>query len=281
MPNPIKFLKKKLSSRKILWICAAIIIVLSGTALYAYDNAVPQVLAQTAVSSLPEVTMPVRGQEVLVFAPHPDDETIGVGGFIAQSRKNGASVTIVLVTNGNFHNQESLRYSEFKKAAAILGVSESDLVFLNFADSKLDRINQTLLYNALKQQIDIFNPDIVVFPHPRDANPDHAVIGKIVESILKADPHQRSDYEYLVHYEILFPRPRKYDPNLYLLPPKRLINAADQWERVPLTQDTENLKSAAIFTYQSQLKDPWLKGLLLSSIRKDELLAVPQNLGAR
>ena len=281
MPNPIKFLKKKLSSRKILWICAAIIIVLSGTALYAYDNAVPQVLAQTAVSSLPEVTMPVRGQEVLVFAPHPDDETIGVGGFIAQSRKNGASVTIVLVTNGNFHNQESLRYSEFKKAAAILGVSESDLVFLNFADSKLDRINQTLLYNALKQQIDIFNPDIVVFPHPRDANPDHAVIGKIVESILKADPHQRSDYEYLVHYEILFPRPRKYDPNLYLLPPKRLINAADQWERVPLTQDTENLKSAAIFTYQSQLKDPWLKGLLLCSIRKDELLAVPQNLGAR
>src|ERR1035437_4257574 len=277
MPNPIKFLKKKLSSRKILWICAAIIIVLSGTALYAYDNAVPQVLAQTAVSSLPEVTMPVRGQEVLVFAPHPDDETIGVGGFIAQSRKNGASVTIVLVTNGNFHNQESLRYSEFKKAAAILGVSESDLVFLNFADSKLDRINQTVLYNALKQQIDIFNPDIVVFPHPRDANPDHAVIGKIVESILKADPHQRSDYEYLVHYEILFPRPRKYDPNLYLLPPKRLMNATDQWQRVPLTQDTENLKSAAIFTYQSQLKDPWLKGLLLCSIRKDELLAVPHN----
>lgn len=281
MPNPIKFLKKKLSSRKILGICAAIIIVLSGTALYAYDNAVPQVLAQTAVSSLPEVTMPVQGQKVLVFSPHPDDETIGVGGFIAQSRKNGASVTIVLVTNGNFRNQESLRYSEFKKAAAILGVSENNLVFLNFADSKLDRINQTVLYNALKQQIDIFNPDIVVFPHPRDANPDHAVIGKIVESILKADPHQRSDYEYLVHYEILFPRPRKYDPNLYLLPPKRLINAADQWERVPLTQDTENLKSAAIFTYQSQLKDPWLKGLLLSSIRKDELLAVPQNLVAR
>jgi LmbE family N-acetylglucosaminyl deacetylase len=281
MSNPIKFLNKKLLQKKILWIFAAAVVVLAVTLVYAYDNAVPQVLAQTDVSSLPEATMPVQGQKVLVFSPHPDDETIGVGGFIAQSLKNGASVTVVLVTNGNFRHQESLRYAEFKKATSILGIPESDLVFLNFADSKLDKMDQTQLYNALKLQIDTYNPDIVVFPHPRDANPDHAVIGKIMESILKADPHQRSDYEYLVHYEILFPRPRKYDPNLYLLPPKRLINASDRWQRVPLTQDTENLKSAAIFTYQSQLKDPWLKGLLLSSIRKDELLAVPQTLGAR
>jgi hypothetical protein len=38
----------------------------------------------------------------------------------------------------------------------------------------------------------------------------------------------------------------------------------------------ENLKLAAINTYKSQLDNPWLHGLLLSSIRCSELLAVPK-----
>jgi hypothetical protein len=42
-----------------------------------------------------------------------------------------------------------------------------------------------------------------------------------------------------------------------------------------LTEEVENLKQEAILSYQSQLKDVVLKELLLASIRKNELLAVP------
>ena len=38
----------------------------------------------------------------------------------------------------------------------------------------------------------------------------------------------------------------------------------------------EKQKEEAIFTYQSQLLDPWLDELLVSSIRKNELLAIPE-----
>jgi len=235
-------------------------------------------MAQSAVESLPDVLMPQSGQRVLVFSPHPDDETIGVGGYIAQSIENGADVRIVLVTNGDFHGNEQVRYTEFKKATQILGVPETNLVFLGFPDGKLDKINQTTFYATLQTQIEQYNPDIVIYPNVQDANPDHATISKAVEEILKADPHQRTNYEYLVHYKHIWPRPRELDPKLYLTPPDQLLKADISWGKVPLSQTNENLKSEAIHAYDSQLENPWLYGLMLSSIRTNELLAVPKNI---
>ncbi len=50
---------------------------------------------------------------------------------------------------------------------------------------------------------------------------------------------------------------------------------------VPTVLAQTAVKKAAIFTYKSQLDDPWLNGLLLSSIRRNELLAIPKTLNAR
>lgn len=279
MGNPSSLMKRKPSRRAILWFIIAAIIALFG-GLYLYRAEVPQVLAQSAIGSLQDAGAAANGQKVLVFSPHPDDETIAIGGYIAQSIKDGAEVKIVLVTDGNWHHQKDLRYSEFKKATGILGVTENNLVFLNFPDGRLRKQNPTMLYKALKEQIDLYDPDIVIFPTPRDYNPDHSTIGRLMEEILEAEPQERTVYEYLVHYEILYPRPRKFDPNLNLLPPDKLITA-DQWQCFPLSQDIENLKMSAIFTYKSQLNDHWLKGLLLSYVRRNELLAIPKKLGAQ
>lgn len=269
---------KKQSNRGVYrWMAIFAIPILLGSVLF-YRAEVPQVIAQSSVSSLNSVTAAVKGQKVLVFSPHPDDETIGVGGYIAASRKEGADVKIVLVTNGDWHHQRDERYSEFEKATAILGVTENDLVFLNFPDAKLRQQNQSVLYAAFKEQLDAYNPDIVIIPLPQDYNPDHSTIGKIMETILKAEQQKRTVYEYLVHYEILYPSPRKYDTNLFLSPPKKLITS-DRWQRFELSQDVEDLKKTAIFAYKTQLDDPWLNGLLLSHIRRNELLAISKDLG--
>jgi LmbE family N-acetylglucosaminyl deacetylase len=263
-----RFLKLELLALGILSIIACI--------LYVAD--VPPVMAQDGTTALPDVGMPQSGQRVLVFSPHPDDESIGVGGYIAQSIENGATVKIVLVTNGDFHGNEQVRYAEFKKATQILGVPVSNLVFLNFPDGKLDKIDPTVLYVALQSQIEQFNPNIIIYPDVQDANPDHSTIGKAVQKILAADPPQITGYEYLVHFKLIWPRPRELAPNLDLSPPDQLLNSETSWEKVPLSQSIENLKSKAIDDYDSQLDNPWLHGLLLSSIRKNELLAIPKNL---
>ena len=180
------------------------------------------------------------------------------------------------MTNGDFHGDEQVRYDEFKKATQILGIPESQLVFLGYPDGKLDKMNAATLSTALQTQITQYNPDIVIYPDTQDANPDHSTIGKTVEQLLKAEP-DITGYEYLVHYKLIWPRPRALEPNLELTPPYQLLNKNTSWERAPLSQTNENLKSEAIHTYKSQLENPWLNGLLISSIRRNELLAVPQN----
>jgi LmbE family N-acetylglucosaminyl deacetylase len=255
-----------------------VLAVLIAIACFLYISDVPPVMAQDGTALLSDVVMPQSGQRVLVFSPHPDDETIGVGGYIAQSVKNGADVEIVLVTNGDFHGNEQERYAEFRKATHILGITESNLVFLGFPDGKLDKLDPAVLSVALQSQIEQFSPNIIIYPDVQDANPDHSTIGKAVQKILAADPQQITSYEYLVHFKLIWPRPRELAPNLDLSPPEQLINADTTWEKVPLSQNIENIKSQAIHTYRSQLENEWLHGLLLSSIRKNELLAIPKNL---
>ena len=270
-------IKTKFVNKRFLKLELLVLGILSIIACILYVSDVPPVMAQDGTAALPEVVMPQSGQRVLVFSPHPDDESIGVGGYIAQSIANGANVEIVLVTNGNFHGNEQERYAEFKKATQILGVPESNLVFLGFPDGKLDKMDPTVLSVALQSQIEQFNPDIIIYPDAQDMNPDHWTIGKAVQKILAADPQQITSYEYLVHFKLIWPRPRELAPNLDLSPPEQLINADTTWEKVPLSQNIENIKSEAIHTYRSQLENEWLHGLLLSSIRKNELLAIPKN----
>jgi LmbE family N-acetylglucosaminyl deacetylase len=274
-------LKNQFCKRKYLPFVLTALIVLSIIACCIYASAVPPVMAQSSAGSLPDVVMSQSGQRILIFSPHPDDETIAVGGYIARSTAAGADVRIVLVTDGNYHHNEPVRYSEFKQATQILGVPESNLVFLGLPDGKLETLDKTTLSSALKAQIEQYDPDIVICPSIKDENPDHAAIGKTVEEILKADPHQRTVYEYLIHYKYIWPRPRELAPKIPLSPPIHLLNADSMWEKVPLSPIEENLKSEAIHVYRSQLENEWLKGLFLSSIRTNELLIVPRNLYAK
>jgi LmbE family N-acetylglucosaminyl deacetylase len=272
--------KTKFVNKRFLKLELMVLVVLIVIACFLYISDVPPVMAQDGTAALPDVVMPQSGQRVLVFSPHPDDESIGVGGYIAQSIENGANVEIVLVTNGDFHGNEQERYAEFKKATQILGVPESNLVFLGFPDGKLDKMDPAVLSVALQSQIEQFNPDIIIYPDVQDMNPDHSTIGKVVQQILAADPHQITNYEYLVHFKLIWPRPRELAPKLDLSPPEQLINADTTWEKVPLSQDIENIKSQAIHTYRSQLENEWLHGLLLSSIRRNELLTMPNKIHA-
>jgi hypothetical protein len=82
--------------------------------------------------------------------------------------------------------------------------------------------------------------------------------------------------KYLIHYELIYPRPREFAPADNLLPPKRLANVGTEWFRFNLSSSVESCKEGAIFTYQSQLHSPVLDGLMHSFIRKNELFSVPK-----
>ena len=269
-------MRTRFGKKSRIWFLSIVIAIALLGGLFFYRTEVPAVAAQSAAGKLSELAAAGSGQKVLVFSPHPDDESIAVGGYIAQSIKNGADVSIVLVTDGNAHGEEAIRYAEFKKATSILGVPEANLVFLGFPDGKLASGNHTALQAALQMQIDNYNPDIIVYPSPYDYNPDHRAIGRAIERILKMESRPITAYNYLVHYELDYPRPRKFAPADNLLPPKRLANVDREWLRFDLSSSVESCKEKAIFTYQSQLHSPELNGLMHANIRKNELLAIPK-----
>jgi len=82
------------------------------------------------------------------------------------------------------------RYAEFKKATQILGVPESNLVFLGFPDGKLDnwtRPSSPWLYN---HKLSNLIPSIIIYPDVQDANPDHSTIGKAVQKYWQQIPNK-------------------------------------------------------------------------------------------
>ena len=203
---------------------AIAIVIILACSLFFYFLEVPPVMAQSKVSKLGVLAAATTGQKVLFFSPHADDESIAAGGYIAQSVINGANVTIVMVTDSDAQGIEGTRYAEFKKATSILGVPEANLIFLGFPDGKLDSINQAELQTALQQQIDKYNPDIVIYPSPYDYNSDHRAIGRAIEMILKTESTPITAYNYLVHYELDYPQPRKLAPADYIMPPDHLAH---------------------------------------------------------
>ena len=266
-----KLFRKIKNNRKIQAFILAVVLII-GAGIFWYIRTNP-VMPQLTIYFLNDVKLPEKGQKVLVFSPHPDDETIACGGYIAESVQRGAEVKIVLVTDGNKHSLKDLRYSEFETATSILGVPVDNLIFLNYPDGKLAQQSQAELEKIFQNQIDSYHPDIILYPHPSDTHKDHATIGKIVEKILEQSLNKKIAYKYLVHHP-LYPRPKKYAPDLYTLPPISLISFDGGWERLMLSEETKNLKQKALASYKSQLKNLLLKNLLESSIRKNELFAV-------
>jgi LmbE family N-acetylglucosaminyl deacetylase len=265
-----------LKGRRKWFLLVTVLVIVGGVVFYLVAR--PAVLPQVAIYFLNDVTLPGPGQTVLVFSPHPDDETIGAGGYIAASVMEGATVKVVLVTDGSkgpFNNTNS-RYLEFKTALADLGVPESDLIFLGLRDGTLSRLDRQFLTETLGEQIDKYNPDFIIYPDPRDQHRDHSTIGSIIQQTLEEDPLERVAYSYLVHYSAFYPQPRGYNPELYLLPPIGLIDFDNAWQRFMLSQEILDMKQEAIYAYKSQLRDPTVRSLLVSSIRKNELFSVQQ-----
>jgi N-acetylglucosamine malate deacetylase 1 len=269
--NPVPDVKDKNKTRnRILIVIAGIVLLLAG--YYTFTSLVyPGELPQQVVHLLTDAPVPQKGQRVLIFSPHPDDETMATGGYIAQAVQQGAEVRIALITNGNKHGKELIRYAEFKNATSILGVNASNLVFMGLTDGGLSELSETSFYQLLKEQVDSYNPDIIIYPTRYDFHPDHAATGKEMDKIVVGYGNVVSA-TYLVHYGVDFPRPKKLAPALYLLPPTHLAKIGNIWQKVMLPPPIEQIKQDAIYSYQSQLTDPMLKELILSSIRQNELL---------
>lgn len=86
------------------------------------------------------------GRNVLVVAPHEDDELNIAGGVIEEYLRYGSQVTLLFTTNGDYLGKGEQRLKEARRVAGMLGVPEDHLIFLGYGDQlEADGVH---IYNA-------------------------------------------------------------------------------------------------------------------------------------
>ncbi|MER5218287.1 PIG-L family deacetylase [Streptomyces sp. NPDC002838] len=122
----------------------------------------------------------------MVFAPHPDDETLGCGGSIAHHTEMGRCVSIVFLTSGEQgvagtvpQLAGEIREREAEAAAGKLGVPPGNVHFLRFPDGGLDPMDraQFLRVLGIVRQL---RPEVVYLPHAADGAHDHQQAFRLV-----------------------------------------------------------------------------------------------------
>jgi LmbE family N-acetylglucosaminyl deacetylase len=130
---------------------------------------------------------------VLVFAAHPDDEVLGMGGAIAVHTDRGNEVRIVVVTDGSSTQYpddaetRARKEQEALAAAAELGVT--DYVHLDLPDMRLDTLPHVDVNRVVEEHIVDFLPQVVYTPHP-DVNRDHRMLFDSVAVATRPVPGQ-------------------------------------------------------------------------------------------
>ncbi|MCX8063321.1 MAG: PIG-L family deacetylase, partial [Anaerolineales bacterium] len=213
--------------------------------------------------------------------------------------------TLDFIRMGDVRQQETLR------ALSELGLDSQQVIFLGYPDrgtpqlwlhhwsrekpytSPYTRTSHSLyhltynphavyagedLLGDIRSLIDFYRPDLIIYPHPADAHPDHWGLSNFVRLAVYLIQHQHPSYQpellaYLIHRPD-FPYPKKYDPDADLLPPNKLWSVDTDWYRLDLTEEEMGRKEQATLAYQSQLGA--LYNLLLSFVRRNELFDRPE-----
>ncbi|MBT2581289.1 PIG-L deacetylase family protein [Planococcus sp. ISL-109] len=156
------------------------------------------------------VTPLEAAERVLVFAPHIDDETIGLGGTLRRYADMGTHVTIAIITDGKNSNASTVdadkladtRKQELLSIQELLGFT--DIRYLDYPDSQIKQVQSS---DRIQSLIEDIRPDTVYVTSLIDAHPDHVYSAHLVASALKKSAHQP---KIVREYEINCPVPPSY-----------------------------------------------------------------------
>lgn len=128
--------------------------------------------------------------KLLAIFPHPDDETLGMGGTIAKYSAESIETCLVCATRGQrgwprkdaphpgFDVLGNMRENELRCAAKCLGIQ--DLTILDYLDGDLDQANPDEMIEVLVQHIRRLRPQVVVTfsPDGTYGHPDHIAMAQ-------------------------------------------------------------------------------------------------------
>ena len=139
---------------------------------------------------------------IALIMAHPDDADIYCGGSIAAWRSMGATVTILIATDGSKgggFDPEELAQLRSKEATAAAKVFDANLIQLNFPDGELSQFEE--FASRLTTEILCLQPNLLVAHAPNDYHADHRAVSAGALSaasfrapVLWTDPMMGNDF---------------------------------------------------------------------------------------
>jgi bacillithiol biosynthesis deacetylase BshB1 len=117
--------------------------------------------------------------DVLVFAAHPDDAELAMGGTIANLTKNNLKVGIIDLTKGELGTRGTAetRQREAFNAAIVLKIAVRENLEIPDGDIKNTRENLMKVIITLRK----YKPKIIFAPYFNDRHPDHIDAGNLIK----------------------------------------------------------------------------------------------------
>jgi LmbE family N-acetylglucosaminyl deacetylase len=206
------------------------------------------------------------GDRLLVVAPHPDDESIAVGGLLQHALAAGAALRVLYLTDGgnnpwaqraserrlSIGEEDRRRFGDRRRAEAMaaleaLGAPLDCTRFLGLPDQGLTDLlleAGAATRTSLATELLGWRPTHVVSPSPADLHPDHSAAAVLTRLALRetGEGERPMHFTYLVHN----PRLRRRGPGRHT---------------VLLSDEERERKRRAILCHRTQavLRGPWLR----------------------
>ena len=113
----------------------------------------------------------------LVLSPHPDDDILGVGGFMKKLNDSGCEITVITISGHlpPLYSEEAFvtTVKEAEQAHKLVGVAQCE--YLKIPTTKIGDVPISDLNGNLVDVINDFKPSLVLCPYP-DRHIDHRLV---------------------------------------------------------------------------------------------------------
>ena len=185
---------------------------------------------------------------VLIFAAHPDDAELSMGGTIARFTSQGLKIGVVDLTKGEMSTRGNLKIRAMETAAA------SKILKLKMRENLgLQDGNIFSAESSLKKTVTLirkYNPILVFAPYFNDRHPDHIDASSLVKRAVFKSGLEKFKTTNSGKIQNPF-RPKKifYYMQTYLFQPSVIVDISEHFET----------KMKAVQAFKSQFHNPSLK----------------------
>jgi len=196
--------------------------------------------------------------DVIVFAAHPDDAELSMGGTIARFTSQRLKVGVVDLTRAEMSTRGDVKTRENETTAASKILKLKIRENLGFEDGNISISKNSI--EKVVQLIRKYKPAIVFAPYFNDRHPDHIDVSKLIKRAVFSSGLEKFKTTISGKSQLQY-RPKKifYYMQTYLFEPSFIVDVSEYF----------HIKMKSVDAFKSQFHNPVLK-------KKDTFISKPE-----